>query len=351
MVNDQASKWLEDWQTWAKRSWESWADATRRASAPSVPGFPPGFGSPPDTGEATAERMLQSMKDYFQWMQSAAARPDSFVEQWREGLEQMFERAGQPLADAMSGFQGLGATAPGMPGADWMKPWQQSFDPRQLFSMPAFGATREYQEQQQALMRAMLDYADKFAQYRSLIAKANAGAVERLQDMLAEHAEPGREVDSLRGLYNLWVDAAEAAYADMALSEPFREVYGELVNAQMRVRSLQQQQIAQLGRLMGMPTRDDVDSLGRRLQELRREIRSASLASLETEVESLRGELERLHERVRVAEAAAEAPPARGARSAATKPRRTAGAPGPAKAAKKASASTTRRKGKSGGSR
>ena len=42
---------------------------------------------------------------------------------------------------------------------------------------------------------------------------------------------------SARALFDLWIDAAEEAYAEIALSPQFREVYGEFVNSQMRVRA------------------------------------------------------------------------------------------------------------------
>ena len=42
---------------------------------------------------------------------------------------------------------------------------------------------------------------------------------------------------SARALFDLWIDAAEEAYAQVALSPEFREVYGAYVNAQMRLRN------------------------------------------------------------------------------------------------------------------
>jgi hypothetical protein len=63
----------------------------------------------------------------------------------------------------------------------------------------------------------------------------------------------------------------EEAYAEMALSEEFREVFGTMVNAQMQVRKLQQQQTEQICRELGIPTRSEVNSLGKRVQQLRRE--------------------------------------------------------------------------------
>ena len=132
------------------------------------------------------------------------------------------------------------------------------------------------------------------ARYQELIQRANTQGMQCLQEKLAQHAEPGRQIDSLKGLYDLWVDASEEAYADIALSDEFREVYGEMVNTQMRVRQLQQQQTEQLCQQLGVPTRSEVSSLGERLQALRREVRasrSAVVTDHADEIMALRREL------------------------------------------------------------
>jgi class III poly(R)-hydroxyalkanoic acid synthase PhaE subunit len=147
---------------------------------------------------------------------------------------------------------------------------------RGLLDMPAFGHTREQQAQQQALMRALLDQQQASARYQELLARAQTQGAERLQRKLAE---PGIQIDSLKGMYDLWVDAVEEAYAEIALSDEFREAYAAQTNTQMRVRQLQQKQVEQWCREVGLPTRSEIDSLGQRLQDLRREMRRTRAAS------------------------------------------------------------------------
>ena len=103
--------------------------------------------------------------------------------------------------------------------------------------------------------------------------KVSEQSFARFQLKLAEREEPGRQIDSARGLYDLWIDAAEEAYAEIALSEEFREVYAAVVDAQMRVRQQVQGEIERFCNELGMPTRSEVDSIGQRLQALRREFR------------------------------------------------------------------------------
>jgi hypothetical protein len=152
--------------------------------------------------------------------------------------------------------------------------------------------------------------------------------MQRLQDKLAQHAEPGRQIESLKALYDLWVDASEEAYAEIALTDEFRTAYGEMVNTQMQVRQLQQRYTEALCLQLGIPTRSEVASLGKRLQAVRRELRARGDAEALAVggVEALRRELAALERRY-------------GAKVAA-KPARKTGAASARGSARKSAAST-----------
>ncbi|MGN6151457.1 MAG: class III poly(R)-hydroxyalkanoic acid synthase subunit PhaE [Lysobacteraceae bacterium] len=139
--------------------------------------------------------------------------------------------------------------------------------------MPAFGPAREHQERWQALAAAMLDLQQKNDDYTQLMLEAGRDAFERFERKLAERSEPGRQLQSARALFDLWIDAAEEAYAEIALSPRFRRVYGDLVNAQMRVRAGVQGEIERMGGLLGLPGRTEVDAAHRRIAELERQVR------------------------------------------------------------------------------
>lgn len=146
-------------------------------------------------------------------------------------------------------------------------------DSLQWLQMPAFGPAREHQERWQALAAAMLDLQQKNDDYSQLMLEAGRDAFERFERKLAERSEPGRQLQSARALFDLWIDAAEEAYAEIALSPRFRRVYGDLVNAQMRVRAGVQDQIERMGSLFGLPGRTEVDAAHRRIAELERQVR------------------------------------------------------------------------------
>ncbi|MFI8573869.1 class III poly(R)-hydroxyalkanoic acid synthase subunit PhaE [Stenotrophomonas bentonitica] len=143
-------------------------------------------------------------------------------------------------------------------------PWLQS---------PAFGPGREHQARWQALLRAQQDYQAHSRDYVEQIKQALDDAFTLFEQRLAEHEQPGNQLTSARAMFDLWIDAAEEAYAKVALSEPFQAVYAALGNAQMRLRAATQQEIERLTESFGLPTRTEMDAAHRRIAELERLVR------------------------------------------------------------------------------
>ena len=129
---------------------------------------------------------------------------------------------------------------------------------------PAFGFAREHQEHYQKMAAAFVEFQDALGRYNALMLKSSQRSFEIFESKLGEHDEPGRQIDSMRALYDLWVDAAEDAYAEIALSEEFRKVYGDVVNSQMRVRQAMQQEVERMSTDFGMPTRSELNSVHKR---------------------------------------------------------------------------------------
>jgi len=334
---DPANDFIRDYQTLAQQSWDAWTRQFQQQ--PAVNPFAPP--AAPAVGNDTLERTLAGLKGYFDWMQTAAAggAAQQPTGDWRQQLQQMFGGASQPFAQAFGGIDSAGAEGFVRQWQSWLQTVRHSgFGdlPGAHGPAPAFGLNREQQMQQQAMATALLESMQATTRYQELIQRTNAQGMQRLQEKLAQHAEPGRQIDSLKGLYDLWVDASEEAYAEIALSDEFREVYGEMVNTQMRVRQLQQRQTEQLCQQMGVPTRSEVSSLGERLQALRREFRASQAgasAGHADEIMALRRELAALKRQLADGQAAAPAARKTASAKSAAVPKKA-----PAKAARKLNA-------------
>jgi hypothetical protein len=276
----------------------SWLDALRGgmnfdpAAFGKIPGFDPGaFGKMPGFDPAAFGKIpgfdsaaLGSMPG----MDAAALFNNPMAKALREISGQGLRSFEQLASGAAPMLQQMQAE-----GLSWLK-------------APAFGYMREHQEHYQKMALAFAEFQEASKQYNALILKASQRSFEILESKVAERGEPGRQIDTVRALYDLWVDAAEEGYAEIALSDEFRKVYGDVVNAQMRVRAQLQQEVERIGVDLGMPTRTELNSVHKRLHDLRRELRDsqeaqrdlahegrdAEIAAMRAEIDDLRRMLE-----------------------------------------------------------
>ncbi|GAB2618444.1 class III poly(R)-hydroxyalkanoic acid synthase subunit PhaE [Novilysobacter erysipheiresistens] len=246
-------------------------------------GFGNGFGGGLGSGlgsqaDATIDRFNTQARGWYAQMQQLAAQfagqdadAADIAGAWKRALGGDF---GNPFAEVLRGMQG-----PGQQGFEqWFAqaaPFIEKLqrDGQAWSGMPAFGFTREHQERLQQLGQAQADYQQQGQAYQTLMAEAAQDAFKRFEQKLTERSEPGKQLESARALFDLWIDAAEEAYADIALSPRFRDAYGALVNSQMRLRAAVQGQVEQVGDALGMPTRSEVDAAHRKIVQLERELR------------------------------------------------------------------------------
>lgn len=315
-MNSSTKDWIDSWQALQQQYWNAWSDATRgvvqppQASTPWQEGLEQWsklFGTSSKQTE-TADRLISSAKNYVGLMQSllgaaAGKVPAGFaVPNWTEALRNGFN---VPGADAMfrnNPFTKIFADMRG-PHAMGFDKMPDSFAPflNQMkqeglswLQAPAFGFAREHQEHYQKMAAAFVEFQDALGRYNAMMLKSSQRSFEIFESKLGEHDEPGRQIDSMRALYDLWVDAAEEAYAEIALSEEFRKVYGDVVNSQMRVRQAIQQEVERMSVDFGIPSRTELNSVHKKLHELRREIRNGRSPESSREIEELRAEVREL---------------------------------------------------------
>lgn len=289
---------------------------------------------------AAIEHLLAGAQGYLGMLQSLASTVGG---QAATGFANPFASAGfagglppsamaNPFATAMRGFGTQGARGFDQMMEQFAGVAGPMFDKaKDALHAPAFGPFREKQENRQNGVQVFIDYQEQSARYDRLMLKVSEKAFARFQLKLAEREEPGRQIDSARGLYDLWIDAAEEAYAEIALSEEFREIYAAVVDAQMRVRKHVQGEIEKFCNQLGMPTRSEVNSIGERLQALRREFReereiTSDTEALHAEMAELRRELAALKStatrKPKAVQTAAVAKPTKAAKVAKAKPAR-----------------------------
>ena len=282
--------WRKDWEALGKQYWEAWTEGARAAARGGDPSaLHEGFEqwsrlfAPKTEGQSeVVERMLKGSRQFMDMVKgvlpgAVAANADGgpfSAKAFTDALSQSMGGASllnNPALQAIRASVGEGAIGFEQLAAQMAQaagPIRQEVGA--LLALPTFGYAREHQERLKELASANVAYEEQLAKYNAQMLKASQKGMEKLEDKLAERSEPGRELQSLRAIYDLWIDAAEEGYAEIALSEDFRKVYGELVNSQMRVRKLIQDEIERIAISFGMPSRTELDSVHKRLAEMRR---------------------------------------------------------------------------------
>ncbi|OEY99342.1 MULTISPECIES: class III poly(R)-hydroxyalkanoic acid synthase subunit PhaE [Stenotrophomonas] len=277
-----------DFEALARQYFSAWGDALRHAAAPGAggPAAPGGWQQAIDgwaqlmsspgnrQSEDAVHRFREQAGGWYGTMQQVAAQfagqdasSADIAQAWRNAVEGQ----GDGLLKWM--LQGArGHTQPGGPDLlALLERLQQDLGP--WLQSPAFGPGREHQARWQALLRAQQEFQGHASDYVDQIKKALDDAFALFEQRLAEHEQPGNQLTSARAMFDLWIEAAEDAYAKVAMSEPFQKVYASLGNAQMRLRSAAQQEVERLCEAFGLPTRTEMDAAHRRITELERLVR------------------------------------------------------------------------------
>lgn len=292
----------QDFERLARQYWGAWGEMMRGAQPqpppqPSMPGWNEALnwwsqlakgGAQPQVQD-TLDRFNSQARGWFGEIQKLAAqfagRDASAADIAGAWKQAMGGQGANPFADVFGAMRGPGQ----QDFARWVeqaKPFLERLQDggSSLLGLPAFGFAREHQERVQHLAQSYLNYQQQSQAYNALMAEAGQDAFKRFEDKLAERSEPGRQIGSARALFDLWIDAAEDAYAEIALSPRFRDAYAALVNSQMRLRAGVQKEVEQASGQYGIPTRTEIDAAHRKIVQLERELRR-----LRDEVQQLRG--------------------------------------------------------------
>lgn len=180
-----------------------------------------------------------------------------------------------------------------------------------LLSGPTVGYTRQWQAQIQEGMRLWAAYQHAQKAYLNLFPKISSRALELMQEKVFALNEQQQRINSLRAIYDLWVDCNEAAYSEFVKTDTYAQTNAELINALMAWKRHEQKMVDEILGALNVPTRQEVNTLNLQLHQLRREIKSLQASHDEHEVEDLRTELKDLRAELAVVKSHQhnEAPP------------------------------------------
>ncbi|APP77560.1 class III poly(R)-hydroxyalkanoic acid synthase subunit PhaE [Xanthomonas vesicatoria ATCC 35937] len=282
----------------ARQYWAAWGDAMRHGQSGPGRQPPPAAGSdaPQDWRKAVdwwsqllptqaapqaqeaIDRFRTQAGGWFGTMQQVAGQfagrdtsASEVCDAWRRAVQGQGEQLMQWTLGSLRGGSPGGFDPWLQEAAQTLGKWREENAP--WLDMPAFGLNRNHQARLQKLARAQQDYQAQSQAYGEQLKAAIEQAFTRFTTKLSEHESSGSQLTSARALFDLWIEAAEESYADVALSDRFRDVYGGFANAHMRLRAALQEEVEQLSERFGMPTRSEMDAAHRRIAELERAVR------------------------------------------------------------------------------
>jgi polyhydroxyalkanoate synthase subunit PhaE len=321
-----ANQWLE----MQRRYWDAWMDMTRRGlevanPKPGVPDNPWADAieqwakavapTTPKPASDLLEQMVNVGKGYFTMVESLyKAGPASdlpeMVENWTRMMSEAFSKGSanlNPFAQLASKSGGKGLAFWDLPFDTWSRtlsgsmPFPGDFmkafetgkatDLRSqlegFLSAPAIGYARESQEQYQQLGRLLLDYEKAMGEYQAGFAHLGMRSLDAFRTRMQEATKDGKTINSVREVFNVWVDACEEAYAEYAMSDDFAKRYGRMVNALMAVKHQGARLVDEWLETLNIPTSSEIATLQRRLHDTR-----ADYHKLRCQVEVMQSELD-----------------------------------------------------------
>jgi len=218
-------------------------------------------------------------------------------EDWQKVLNDNFESMKSMFEGGNAGIQGTFTSSPFM---------MSGFDDKQfkiadmtstidkLLSVPGLGPDREAQAQMQKGIKLLGEYQQASSEYQTVMNKVGVEALEAMRLRILEMSEQGKELNSLRDIYDLWVDCNEKAYAELVYTDEYSELYGRLTNALLAVKQHQGKVMDKLLAKLNMPTRQGMNTVLKRVQEMKRgqSKSAAKIAALENELQALRQMIE-----------------------------------------------------------
>jgi class III poly(R)-hydroxyalkanoic acid synthase PhaE subunit len=141
-----------------------------------------------------------------------------------------------------------------------------------LQQLPAVGLAREQTLAWREVAAAQAACLRLESELRAVLTRVQSDALTLLEQRVSERRAAGRQVGSMRELYDLWVECGEQLYAKVAHSDEYCRLQGEVANAATHLRACQQRVIEHGLRHFDLPTRSELNTLHRQVRELREKL-------------------------------------------------------------------------------
>ena len=142
----------------------------------------------------------------------------------------------------------------------------------QMLSIPGLGYSREAQDKSKHAIKLLANYQENFQEYQSVMLRLNQEALELMRKQIISMPKNGESIDSMRQIYDLWIESNEKVYGDYVYTKEYAELNGRLVNSMMAFKKQSHEITEDMLSAMHIPTIKSMDELERRHYELRKQV-------------------------------------------------------------------------------
>lgn len=294
----------QDWFKAQQQYWDTWFQGQRQFfDAQAVPGLSAQWesffrewqnlttGSATPAADSYRAFFTQAGKGFLDLLEKfyqpgAPYAPDETLKTWMDQLQKFYgsllQQNAQPFDVAAQFKTFADSFSGGMPNffGDMFKPQGTQphkaasfmYDPFGFYaSLPGIGYTREKQDSLNHLYHLWVEYEGQMRRYNIEMTKVAIEALQKFQQYIATPPEGAKPLESLRDIYVKFVDVSEDVFAKFAMSSEYTRLYGDVVNALTAFKKKQNDVVDETMEQFNLPNRAEVDSLHKRVHELRRE--------------------------------------------------------------------------------
>ena len=326
--SDWQGDWLKNqqhfWQSWANMAGQSGSNPTTIGSNPFSPNmgsnpFSPNMGSNPfspdwsqtldqwwrlvspqasDPVSEMFERIVETGKNFNKLAEQGfgfgqTQNQEDVIQSWLDNMKKGFEdwsnqistnkfslfdnkdssipewmglnKGALEIWDTVANSIGLGGV-PDIPGLDKSK-----IEISRLLKSPALGQWREHQQQLQNIAQLLIEFQEADQVYKLAFAQMGIRSIDALRQRLSNIGSDEEKVSTVREFYDLWVDVNEEIYSEFTMTDEYQVIHGDFVNALMALRKETNALTEKLYKSLNLPTRSELNTINKRLQEQRRE--------------------------------------------------------------------------------
>jgi class III poly(R)-hydroxyalkanoic acid synthase PhaE subunit len=325
----ESSFWNDDWMKTQQKYWENWTEMSRKAMGLEKPVKSPlesamdhwWQGVAPATTDFNRDfmnKMMDQSKSFFRtaehyyqnagesqnWLDAANRTINDLQQMFSGNMENMFsgaETAGDDALHKMMAFlempfdnwQRMVSSLSLVPG-DLLRNMPHNEGIERFLSAPGLGYMREEEGQYKQLMQCAVTYQRALTEYMRFFSNLGMLSVNRLREKVQELVDEGKQIDSARSFYDLWVSSSEEVYGEQVMTPEYAKIHGKLVNALMALKQKLSRLVDETLGGLNMPTRRELRTLQDRLQDSRRDYKA-----LRAEVENLKEQVMELRKPAR----------------------------------------------------